>query len=67
MQRVYVAGAQVFSTMENLIAACKRYLDRAPRDAFGLVGFESDLVVVRPVDPNAGHRGLRRDRIAAAS
>ena len=33
-------------------------LDRAPRDASGRVGFESDLVVVRPVDPNAGNRGL---------
>jgi hypothetical protein len=33
-------------------------LDRAPCDPSGLVGFESDLVVVRPVDPNAGNRGL---------
>ncbi len=33
-------------------------LDRAPRDASGRVGFESDLVVVRPVDPNAGNRSL---------
>lgn len=33
-------------------------LDRALRDANGLVTFESDLVVLRPVDPDAGNRGL---------
>ncbi len=33
-------------------------LDRASRDAHGLVLFDSDLVVLRPVDPAAGNRGL---------
>jgi hypothetical protein len=33
-------------------------LDRASRDADGLVWFESDLVVLRPADPSAGNRGL---------
>jgi hypothetical protein len=33
-------------------------LDHAPRDANGQVTFASDLVVLRPVDPNSGNRGL---------
>jgi hypothetical protein len=33
-------------------------LEHAARDAHGTVAFESDLIVLRPVDPAAGNRGL---------
>ena len=33
-------------------------LEHAARDAHGMVAFESDLIVLRPVDPASGNRGL---------